>query len=144
MQLLKKGEMVDRDAILRKLVDIQYSRNDANLARGSFRVRGETLEIFPAYAETAYKAVFFGDEIEAIQHFDPLTGEVFGELEHVGIWPATHYATERPTIPPPPPPQGGAGGGTPGRRAGPGARGPGGGASCSSRTGSGSARSSTW
>ncbi|MEA2470193.1 MAG: excinuclease subunit, partial [Thermoleophilaceae bacterium] len=89
MQLLKKGEMVDRDAILRKLVDIQYSRNDANLARGSFRVRGETLEVFPAYAETAYKAIFFGDEIEAIQHFDPLTGEVFGELEHVGIWPAT-------------------------------------------------------
>jgi excinuclease ABC subunit B len=98
MQLLKKGEMVDRDAILRKLVDIQYSRNDANLARGSFRVRGETLEVFPAYAETAYRAVFFGDEIEAIQHFDPLTGEVFGELEHVGIWPATHYATDRPTI----------------------------------------------
>src|SRR4051812_22168902 len=98
MQLLKKGEMVDRDAILRKLVDIQYSRNDANLSRGSFRVRGETLEIFPAYAETAYKAVFFGDEIEAIQHFDPLTGEVYGELEHVGIWPATHYATDRPTI----------------------------------------------
>src|SRR5881394_1069646 len=86
MQLLKKGGMVDRDGILRKLVDIQYSRNDANLSRGAFRVRGETLEIFPAYAETAYRAVFFGDEIEAIQHFDPLTGEVFGELEHVGIW----------------------------------------------------------
>src|SRR3954465_7149756 len=98
MQLLKRGEMVDRDGILRKLVDIQYSPNDANLARGSFRVRGETLEVFPAYAETAYRAVFFGDEIEAIQHFDPLTGEVYGELEHVGIWPATHYATDRPTI----------------------------------------------
>src|SRR5437868_6551888 len=98
MQLLKRGEMVDRDAILRKLVDIQYSRNDANLARGSFRVRGETLEVFPAYAESAYRAVFFGDEIEAIQHFDPLTGEVYGELEHVGIWPATHYATARPTV----------------------------------------------
>jgi excinuclease ABC subunit B len=98
MQLLKKGEMVDRDAMLRKLVDIQYSRNDANLTRGSFRVRGETLEVFPSYAETAYKAIFFGDEIEAIQHFDPLTGEVYGELEHVGIWPATHYATDRPTI----------------------------------------------
>jgi excinuclease ABC subunit B len=98
MQLLKRGEMVDRDGILRKLVDIQYSRNDQNLARGSFRVRGETLEVFPAYAETAYRAVFFGDEIEAIQHFDPLTGEVYGELEHVGIWPATHYATDRPTI----------------------------------------------
>jgi excinuclease ABC subunit B len=98
MLLLKKGEMVDRDATLRKLVDIQYSRNDSNLGRGSFRVRGETLEVFPAYAETAYRAVFFGDEIEQIQHFDPLTGEILGEPEHVGIWPATHYPTDRETI----------------------------------------------
>jgi excinuclease ABC subunit B len=98
MQMLKKGEMVDRDAILRKLVDIRYSRNDATLARGHFRVRGETLEVFPAYAESAYRAVFFGDEIEAIQHFDPLTGEVMGELDFCAIWPATHYATDQPTI----------------------------------------------
>src|SRR5687767_7735288 len=96
--LLKRGEMVDRDEILRKLVENMYTRNDASLGRGTFRVRGETLEVFPAYAETAYRAVFFGDEIEAIQHFDPLTGEVFAELEHAGIWPATHYATDRPTI----------------------------------------------
>ena len=96
--LLKRGEMVDRDEILRKLVDNQYTRNDQALGRGTFRVRGETLEVFPAYAETAYRAVFFGDEIEALQHFDPLTGEVFAELEHAGIWPATHYATDRPTI----------------------------------------------
>ena len=90
--------MVDRDEVLRKLVDNMYTRNDQALGRGTFRVRGETLEVFPAYAETAYRAVFFGDEIEAIQHFDPLTGEVFQELEHAGIWPATHYATDRPTI----------------------------------------------
>ncbi len=96
--LLKRGEMADRDEILRKLVDNQYTRNDQALGRGTFRVRGETLEVFPAYAETAYRAVFFGDEIEALQHFDPLTGEVFAELEHAGIWPATHYATDRPTI----------------------------------------------
>jgi excinuclease ABC subunit B len=96
--LLKRGEMADRDEILRKLVDNMYTRNDQALGRGTFRVRGETLEVFPAYAETAYRAVFFGDEIEAIQHFDPLTGEVFAELEHAGIWPATHYATDRPTI----------------------------------------------
>jgi excinuclease ABC subunit B len=96
--LLKKGEMVDRDELLRKLVDNMYTRNDAALGRGTFRVRGETLEVFPAYAESAYRAVFFGDEIEAVQHFDPLTGEVFQELEHAGIWPATHYATDRPTI----------------------------------------------
>ena len=96
--LLKKGDTADRDSILRKLVDNQYTRNDQVLGRGSFRVRGETLEVFPAYAESAYRAVFFGDEVEQVQHFDPLTGEVFAELEHAGIWPATHYATDRPTI----------------------------------------------
>jgi excinuclease ABC subunit B len=96
--LLRRGEMVERDAILRKLVDNMYTRNDSSLGRGSFRVRGETLEVFPAYAESAYRAVFFGDEIEQVQHFDPLTGEVYQELEHAGIWPATHYATDRPTI----------------------------------------------
>ena len=96
--LLKKGEMVDRDEILRKLVDNMYTRNDSSLGRGTFRVRGETLEVFPAYAESAYRAVFFGDEIETIQHFDPLTGEVTQELGHAGIWPATHYATDRPTV----------------------------------------------
>src|SRR3954454_19574412 len=95
---LKRSDMVDREAVLRKLVDNHYTRNDTALGRGSFRVRGETLEVFPAYAETAYRAVFFGDEIEQLQHFDPLTGEVIAEIEHVGIWPATHYATDRPTI----------------------------------------------
>jgi excinuclease ABC subunit B len=98
MLMLKRGDMVDRDGVLRKLVDIQYSRNDQALARGTFRVRGETLEVFPAYAESAYRAVFFGDEIEAVQHFDPLTGEVYAELEYAAVWPATHYATDRETI----------------------------------------------
>src|SRR4051812_41903417 len=98
MVRLVKGEMADRDAILRKLVDIRYSRNDAALARGKFRVKGEVLEVFPSYAETAYRAEFFGDEIERLQHFDPLTGEVYAELEHAAIWPATHYATDAPTI----------------------------------------------
>jgi excinuclease ABC subunit B len=98
MVRLIKGEMVDRDSILRKLVDIRYSRNDAALARGKFRVKGEVLEVFPSYAETAYRAEFFGDEIERIQHFDPLSGEVYAELEHAAIWPATHYATDAPTI----------------------------------------------
>src|SRR3989440_7026283 len=96
--LLKKGDMVDRDEVLRKLVDNHYSRNDQALGRGKFRGRGDTLEVFPAYSETAFRAQFFGDEIEAVQHFDPLTGEIIGELEHVGIWPATHYATDRPTV----------------------------------------------
>jgi excinuclease ABC subunit B len=92
LQTLTKGDFIDRDALLRKLVSIQYTRNDTALARGNFRVRGETLEIFPAYAETAFRVVLFGDEVESMQEFDPLTGEVLGDdLEHVGIWPATHY-----------------------------------------------------
>jgi excinuclease ABC subunit B len=92
LQTLIKGQMIDRDGLLRKLVSIQYSRNDVALARGTFRVRGETLEIFPAYAETAYRVVMFGDEIEHLQHFDPVTGEILGDdLEHVAIWPASHY-----------------------------------------------------
>ena len=82
MLMLKRGDMYDRDAILRKLVDIQYTRNDTALARGTFRVRGETLEVFPAYAETAYRAVFFGDEIETVHEFDPLTGEMLKELRY--------------------------------------------------------------
>ena len=92
MQLLRRGEEVDRDALLRKLVSIQYTRNDTVLARGNFRVKGETLEVFPAYAESAYRAVLFGDEVESLSEFDPLTGELLAaDLEHVAIWPATHY-----------------------------------------------------
>src|SRR5579864_2279997 len=72
LQTLTKGDFVDRDKLLRKLVSIQYSRNDTALARGTFRVRGETLEIFPAYAETAYRAVLFGEEVESLQEFDPI------------------------------------------------------------------------
>jgi len=98
MLLLKKGGILDRDATLRKLVDIQYSRNDQVLGRGTFRVRGDTLEVFPAYAETAYRAVLFGDEVESLHEFDPLTGEVLKDVEHAGIWPATHYATDQSTI----------------------------------------------
>ncbi|MEK6230078.1 MAG: DEAD/DEAH box helicase family protein, partial [Actinomycetota bacterium] len=98
MLLLKPGEMIDRDAVLRKLVDIQYTRNDVALGRGTFRVRGEALEVFPAYAQTAYRAVLFGDEVETLQQFDPLTGEVLKDLEHAAIWPATHYATDQDTI----------------------------------------------
>jgi excinuclease ABC subunit B len=92
LQTLTKGDFVDREALLRKLVSIQYTRNDTALARGNFRVRGETLEVFPAYAETAFRVVLFGDEVEQMQEFDPLTGELLADdLEHIGIWPATHY-----------------------------------------------------
>jgi excinuclease ABC subunit B len=92
LQTLTRGAMIDRDALLRKLVSIQYSRNDTALARGTFRVRGETLEIWPAYAETSYRISMFGDEVEHLQHFDPVTGELIeDDLEHVAIWPASHY-----------------------------------------------------
>ena len=98
--ILKKGAEVDRDLLLRKLVTIQYTRNDQALGRGSFRVRGEALEIFPAYSErTAYRATFFGDEVESLQEFDPLTGElVHGDMEHVGVWPASHYNVREGTV----------------------------------------------
>ncbi len=92
LQTLRRGEDIDRDRLLRKLVSIQYTRNDTALARGTFRVRGDTLEIWPAYAETAYRIVLFGDEVEHLQHFDAVTGEILeDDLEHIGIWPASHY-----------------------------------------------------
>ena len=99
MQILKRGEFCDRDQLLSKLVSLQYTRNDVALGRSNFRVRGETLEVFPAYAETAYRATFFGDEVERLQHFDPLTGELIeDDLEHVAIWPASHYNVKDGTI----------------------------------------------
>jgi excinuclease ABC subunit B len=99
MQILRRGETIDREQLLKKLVSIQYTRNDTVLSRGGFRVKGETLEIFPAYAESAYRATLFGDEVERLQHFDPLTGELIeDDIEHVAIWPATHYNVKEGTI----------------------------------------------
>jgi len=98
MQLFKVGSWVDRDDTFRKLVGMQYKRNDTALTRGTFRAKGEILEIYPAYAETAYRMALFGDEVESIQHFDPLTGEVLDEIDHVAVWPATHYVTKEETI----------------------------------------------
>jgi excinuclease ABC subunit B len=99
MQILRRGDTIDRDGLLRKLVSIQYTRNDTALSRGTFRVRGETLEVFPAYAETAFRATLFGDEVERLQHFDPLTGELIqDDLEHVAVWPATHYNVKEGTM----------------------------------------------
>jgi excinuclease ABC subunit B len=96
--LLAVGEELDRDAMLRKLVDIQYQRNDSYLGRGRFRVRGDVVEVQPAAVETAYRISFFGDEVEQITHFDPMTGEIHQRLEHLAIFPATQYVTDRPTI----------------------------------------------
>jgi excinuclease ABC subunit B len=98
MQLFKVGEEIDRDEVLRKLVKMQYQRNDTALGRGAFRARGEVLEIMPSYAESAYRIALFGDEIEAIQHFDPLSGEILDEIDHVSVWPASHYVTRDETL----------------------------------------------
>ena len=96
--LLAAGQEIDRDLMLRKLVDIQYARNDAFLGRGRFRVRGDVVEVQPAHMESAYRISFFGDEVEQITHFDPLTGEIHSKLPHLAIFPATQYVTSQPTI----------------------------------------------
>jgi excinuclease ABC subunit B len=87
-----------RDGLLRTLVDIQYRRNDTALGRGRFRARGDVIELQPAYMETAYRVSLFGDEIESITHYDPLTGEVLGKLDELVVYPATHYVTDPVTI----------------------------------------------
>src|SRR5262245_50206672 len=92
------GEEQDRDLMLRKLIDIQYVRNDTLLGRGRFRVKGDVVEVQPAYSETAYRISFFGDMVEAITHFDPLTGEVLAKHDTITIFPATQYVTSKPTI----------------------------------------------
>ena len=84
--------------MLRKLIDIQYARNDTLLGRGRFRVKGDVVEIQPSHSETAYRVSFFGDEVEQITHFDPLTGEVLSKLDHITVFPATQYVTSKPTI----------------------------------------------
>lgn len=90
---LRRGETRRRDVVLRMLVAIQYARNDVSLMRGHFRVRGDTLEVQPAYAETAYRIEFFGDEIERITEIHTLTGEILRTLDEVEIYPAKHFVT---------------------------------------------------
>ncbi|WP_375475663.1 excinuclease ABC subunit UvrB [uncultured Jatrophihabitans sp.] len=89
---LRVGQQIEREAILRHLVEVQYSRNDLSFTRGTFRVRGDTVEIFPVYEELAIRAEMFGDEIERLYYLHPLTGEVVREVEEVFVFPATHYA----------------------------------------------------
>ncbi len=91
----RKGASVRRERILRHLVDIQYERNDSTLVRGSFRVRGDTLEVFPAYEEIALRIELWGDEIERIVSVDPLTGEVLSEHNAIDIYPAKHFVTSQ-------------------------------------------------
>lgn len=91
---IERGKLYRRDVLLRRLVDIQYDRNDLELRRGVFRVRGDTLQIFPAYAETAYTVEFWGDEVERITEIDPLTGEILLEMADITIYPARPFITD--------------------------------------------------
>jgi len=93
MVLLEKGGFYDADDILKDLVKIQYTRNDFQLNRGTFRVRGDALEVHPAYQDTIYRVSFFGDEVESMVEADPLTGEVLRELDVLTVYPATHFVT---------------------------------------------------
>jgi excinuclease ABC subunit B len=98
MVLLAVGQTVDRDELLRRLVEVQYARNDYELGRGKFRVRGDSVEVWPADDETALKLSFWGDELEAIVRFDPLTGDVVERLRHATVYPATHFVIPGPRI----------------------------------------------
>ena len=92
---LARGGTADRDFIVQRLVDIQYERNDVNFIRGKFRVRGDVIEVFPAYEERAIRIELFGDEVDRILELDPLTGEIFHDLDHITVYPASHYVASR-------------------------------------------------
>ena len=96
--MLAVGADQSREAIFQRLVEVQYQRNDTVLERGRFRARGDVFEIQPVNAETAYRVSMFGDVIESITHFHPVTGEVLGDLEYAAIYPATHYVTPQDTL----------------------------------------------
>jgi len=96
--MLRSGQPAGLERSMRKLVDLQYDRNDLNLTRGTFRVRGDTLEVFPADDERAVRVEFFGDEVERIVRVDPLTGEISAPVEHVALFPASHYVSSRDAI----------------------------------------------
>lgn len=95
---VKRGERRLQDKFLRQMMDIQYSRNDIDFARGTFRVRGDVVDVFPASGETAYRVEFFGDEVDRITHIDPLTGEIIDEPEQFTLFPSSHYATPKQKI----------------------------------------------
>ena len=93
---LRPGMMKDRDEVIKKLVEIQYARNDMDFKRGTFRVRGDVLEIFPvSESDMAFRVEFFGDEVDRITQIDVLTGEIKAELEHMVVFPASHYVVDR-------------------------------------------------
>ena len=95
---LKVGDEIERNQLLRRFVDVQYSRNDMAFERGTFRVRGDTIEIIPMYEELAIRIEMFGDEIEKIMTLHPLTGEIIRDETEIYIFPATHYAAGPETM----------------------------------------------
>ena len=96
---LKAGMQIERESIMRRLVELQYSRNDTAFQRGAFRVRGDSLEVFPSHLEDgAWRVSMFGDEIEAIEEFDPLTGQRAGEMQQIVVYPNSHYIVPKPTL----------------------------------------------
>ena len=98
-QIFEVGAELSQDAILKRLVELQYKRNDVAFARGSFRVRGDSIEIYPSHAEdVAWRLSLFGDEIEGIWEFDPLTGEKQGTMDKVRLYANSHHVTPKPTI----------------------------------------------
>ncbi len=98
MLILKKGEVIDRDLVIKKLLHIQYNRNDIEFVRGNFRVRGDSIEIMTAYSEEAYRIEFFGDEVESLSKFNPITAKVLHKIDRLAIYPAKHFITSSPTI----------------------------------------------
>jgi excinuclease ABC subunit B len=98
MVTVRRGEQRGRDDVLSELVRIQYSRNDVAFEQGTFRVRGDSVEIFPAYAEQAIRVEFWGDEVERISKINPLTGDTIAQIEQCAVYPAKHFVTERPKI----------------------------------------------
>ena len=95
---LEEGQAISRDEVLKKLIDIHYERNDYDFKRSTFRVRGDTVEVFPAYTKTAYRIEQFGDKVEHIYEIDPLTGRTISEVHKIGIYPAKHFVTTGDTI----------------------------------------------
>ena len=89
---------LERDDFIHALIDIQYDRNDYDLARGTFRVRGDVVDVYPPYAEHPLRFEFFGDEVELIAEIDEVTGEMLREYEAIPVWPASHYVTEKPKV----------------------------------------------
>lgn len=96
--MLEVGQEYDRDDVIRKLIAIHYNRNDINFTRGNFRVRGDTIELIPAYHENAYRIEFFGDDVERISEVNPLTGEILADRKKLAVYPAKHFITSRPQL----------------------------------------------